>query len=327
MTGLMNSSHELLNRATGCLLGLAVGDAMGDLGRSDQHRQRYGIITQMVEGAKSTDDTEFAILTAQTLIDWRGELTLSRVAESWRKYILGQGGMGDRGGKPLYGSVANLARGMEPPQTGIDNPQNDDDGAAMRIAPVGIICPGNPTRAAQISGIEAQVSHARDGIWAAQAIAASIAVALDTASPQEIVMSGVEQVPADSWLGRSLERTLAICRKHPAIEDAWEPLHNDLWNPIHSMAAEAIPQAYAIFLLTGGDFRKGMFWACNFGRDADTIAAMVGAMSGAIHGCDVIPQDWVSKVRRPAGVCLKFAAQRDIVEITQQLLEVAYERT
>lgn len=326
MIGSSNASAAFLSRATGCLLGLAVGDAMGDLGRSDYYRQRYGIITQMYEGAKSTDDTEFAILTAQTLIDWRGELTLSRVAESWRKYILEQGGMGDRGGKPLYGSVANLARGIEPPQSGIDNPQNDDDGAAMRIAPVGIICPGNPRRAAEISGIEAQISHARDGIWGAQAIAASVAVALTDATPQEIVAAGVEQVPADSWLGRALDRALDLCRKYPTIEAAWEHLHTDLWNPVHSMAAEALPQAYAIFLLTGGDFRKGIFWACNFGRDADTIAALVGAMSGAIHGQDAISPDWANKVRKPAGVCLKFAAQRDIVDVARQLVEVAYER-
>lgn len=326
MAGSSKPSEDFLDRATGCLLGLAVGDAMGDLGRSDAHRQRYGIITRMYEGARSTDDTEFAILTAQTLIDWRGELTLSRVAESWRKYILGQGGMGDRGGKPLYGSVANLARGMEPPQTGTDNPQNDDDGAAMRIAPVGILCAGNPARAAEISGIEAQISHARDGVWGAQAVAASIAVALDHATPREIITTGVEQVPADSWLGRSLKRALAICDQHPTIEEAWEQLHIDLWNPVHSMVAEALPQAYGIFLLTGGDFRKGMLWACNFGRDADTIAALVGALSGAMHGRDVIPQDWADKVRRPAGVCLKFAAQCDIVEVAQQLVEVAYER-
>lgn len=322
----LKPSGAFLSRATGCLLGLAVGDAMGDLGRSDHHRQRYGIITQMYEGARSTDDTEFAMLTAQTLIDWRGELTLSRVAESWRKYILGQGGMGDRGGKPLYGSVANLARGLEPPLTGLDNPQNDDDGAAMRIAPVGIICAGNPARAAEISGIEAQISHARDGVWGAQAVAASVAVALETATPQDIVAIGVKQVPVDSWLGRSLNRALTICHTYQTIEDAWEHLHIDLWNPVHSMVAEALPQAYSIFLLTGGDFRKGMHWACNFGRDADTIAALVGALSGAMHGSDAIPQDWANKVRRPAGVCLKFAAQRDIVEVAQQLVEVACER-
>lgn len=316
----------LLSRATGCFLGLAVGDAMGDLGRNDAYRQRYGIITQMYEGGKSTDDTEFAMLTAQTLIDCRGDLTLEHITASWRRYIIEQGGMGDRGGKPLYGAVANMARGMQPPLTGMDNVQNDDDGAAMRIAPVGILNAGNPSRAAAMAEIEAQVSHARDGIWAAQAVAASVAVALDDATPEQIVQVGRQVIPDDSWLGRTMDRALAICDDAGSIERAWERLHTDLWTPVHSMAAEAVPQAYAIFLLTGGDFERGMFWACNFGRDADTIAALVGAMSGAIHGQSVIPDAWVEKVRRPAGVCLKFAAQRDIPEVTRQLVEIAYER-
>jgi ADP-ribosylglycohydrolase len=321
-----NHNSPSLDRATGCLLGLAVGDAMGDLGRSDPYRQRYGIITDLHEGGKSTDDTEFAVLTAQTLIDWRGEITLERVAESWRKYILGQGGMGDRGGKPLYGSVTNLARGMQPPLTGQDNVQNDDDGAAMRIAPVGILCAGDPNRAAEIAGIEAQISHARDGIWGAQAVAASVAAALGDATPNEIISEGARHIPEDSWLGRTFRHAMSIYEEHPSIEDGWQRLHTDLWTPVHSMVAEALPQALMIFLYTQGDFRKGMFWACNFGRDADTIAALVGALSGAMHGQDVIPSAWVEKVRRPAGVCLKFAAQRDIPEVVQQLVEIAYER-
>jgi ADP-ribosylglycohydrolase len=319
--------HSLEDRATGCLLGLAVGDAMGDLGRSDAYRQRYGIITQMYQGAKSTDDTEFAILTAQTLIDCRGELTLEHLTDSWRKYILGQGGMGDRGGKPLYGAVANLTRGLIPPLSGIDNVQNDDDGAAMRIAPVGIVCAGDPDRAAELAAIDAQISHARDGIWGAQAVAASVAVALKDAPPaDEIVTAGMRFIPEDSWLGRAMHRAMNICEQERSIEAAWERLHDELWTPVHSMIAEALPQAYAIFQLTGGDFRKGMFWACNFGRDADTIAAIVGALSGAIHGTSVIPPEWVEKVRRPAGVCLKFAAQRDIPELARQLVEIVLER-
>jgi ADP-ribosylglycohydrolase len=91
------------------------------------------------------------------------------------------------------------------------------------------------------------------------------------------------------------------------------------------MVAEALPQAYAVFYMTGGDFRKGLFWAGNFGRDADTISAIVGALSGAMHGTAVIPPAWVEKVRHPAGVCLRFAAQRDIVEIAKQLVEIVYE--
>ncbi|MDQ7026260.1 MAG: ADP-ribosylglycohydrolase family protein [Anaerolineae bacterium] len=312
----------LLDRARGCLLGLAVGDAFGDIGRNDAYRQRYGIVTNLYDGAKSTDDTEFAILTAQTLIDCQGDLTTEHLVASWKKYILDEGGMFERGGKPLYGAVANLERGMLPPLSGHDNVQNKDDGAAMRIAPIGIICVGDPNRASEMAKIESEISHAEDGIWAAQAVAASIAVALVDASITEIVNTGLEQIPEDSWLGRKMALAMKICHDNPTIEAAWEALHTQFWTPAHSMAAEAIPQAYAIFRLTGGDFHKGMFWAGNFGRDADTISAVVGALSGAIHGEGVIPADWIEKVSHPAGVCLKFSAQLDIRDIADQLVDL-----
>ncbi|MBN1562295.1 MAG: ADP-ribosylglycohydrolase family protein [Anaerolineae bacterium] len=312
----------LTDRAIGCLLGLAVGDAFGDIGRSDAYRQRYGIVTNLYEGAKSTDDTEFAVLTGQTLLDCGGDLTLDHLVTSWKKYIIDQGGVFERGGKPLYGAVANLERGMLPPYTGIDNVQNNDDGAVMRIAPIGIICAGDPQRAADLALIEAQISHAQDGIWGAQAVAASIAVALTGATVDEIVNTGLAQIPEDSWLGRAMAKTIRICDEAGSIEAAWEDLHTALWTPVHSSVAEALPQLYAVFKLTGGDFHKGMFWAGNFGRDADTIGAVVGALSGAMHGESVIPATWIEKVRCPAGVCLKFAAQIDIRELAQQLVEL-----
>jgi ADP-ribosylglycohydrolase len=313
---------SLIDRATGCMIGLAVGDAMGDLGRSDPHRQRYGVITNLYDGARSTDDTEFAVLTAQTLLDCRGQLTVEHLVTSWRKHILDQGGMGTRGGKPLYGAVANLERGLLPPYSGLDNVQNDDDGAAMRIAPIGIVCAGDPDRAARLAEVEACISHARDGIWGAQAVAASIALAMDSAPVERILEGGIRCIPKDSWLGRAMERAMCICEKQGNVEAAWEALHHELWTPVHSAVAEALPQAYAIFMLTGGEFRKGMFWAANFGRDADTISALVGALSGAMHGQTVIPVEWRDKVRRPAGVCLRFAAALDIPQLAEALVDL-----
>ena len=318
----MTTKQELQDRATGCMLGLAVGDAFGDIGRSDPYRQRYGIVTNLYAGAKSTDDTEFAVLTGQTLLDCGGNLTTEHLVNSWQKYIIDQGGVGDRGGKPLYGAIANLERGILPPYSGMDNVQNNDDGAAMRIAPVGIICAGNSQRAAEIAEVESQISHDRDGIWGAQAVAASIAVAMTGADHQQIIETGLGYIPSDSWLGRSMNRAMTIADQADQIEDAWEGLHTELWTPVHSTCAEALPQAYAIFKLTGGDFRKGMFWAGNFGRDADTISAVVGALSGALHGEAVIPEAWVEKVRKPAGVCLRFAAEIDIRDLALELVEL-----
>ena len=121
-------------KAVGCLVGLAVGDALGDLGRDDEYRKRYGLATELHRNAKSTDDTEFALLTARTLIDCQGDLTTDAVLRAWQRYILDQGGVFERGGQPLYGAVANLRRGILPPLSGRDNVAHYDDGAAMRIA-------------------------------------------------------------------------------------------------------------------------------------------------------------------------------------------------
>lgn len=307
------------DRAVGCLAGLAVGDAFGDIGRSDPYRQRYGIITNLYAGAKSTDDTEFAVLTAQTLLDCEGNLTSDALLASWQKYILDEGGLFERGGRPLYGAVENLRRGILPPLSGQDNVLNNDDGAAMRIAPIGILCAGEPERAAALAEIEAQISHYQDGIWAAQAVAASVAVAMVGGTVTEIVEAGLAQIPPDSWLGRAMGRAMRICDDAGCIETAWEALHTELWTPVHAVSPEALPQIYAVFRLTEGDFRQGMFWGGNFGRDADSIAAVIGAMAGARQGVGVIPETWLEKVRRPAGVCLKFAAKRDIVILAEQL--------
>jgi ADP-ribosylglycohydrolase len=306
------------SRAKGCMAGLACGDAMGDVGRNQAFRDRYGIIDDMYDGAKSTDDTEFAVLTAKTLLDCGGELTVEALVDSWKRRILDQGGLFDRGGVPLYGAVDNLRRGLRPPLSGRYNTLNMDDGAAMRIAPIGIIA-RDEAHAASLAEIEASISHYEDGVYAAVACAVAVRLCMEGASAPEAVAAAARHVPEDSWLGLTMGRMLALAKEAGSIEAAWARLHTDFYTPRHSMSPEAIPQAFGIFLLTGGDFRKGMFWASNFGRDADTIAALVGAFSGARQGIEVIPEAWIERVRKPAGVCLKFAASCDIVELGGEL--------
>lgn len=309
-------------KAVGCLVGLAVGDALGDLGRDDAHRKRYGLVTELHRNAKSTDDTEFAVLTARMLVDCGGDLTSDAALRAWQHYILDQGGVFERGGQPLYGAVANLQRGIQPPLSGRDNVAHYDDGAAMRIAPIGIVCAGDPHRAAQLAETDAQISHYADGIWAAQAVAAAVAVAMVDASADEIVQTARAAIPDDSWLGRGFDRAMAICDHAASFEAASEPLHTQLWTPSHSAAAEALPQTFAIVRLAGNDFRRGLVWAANFGRDADTISAIVGALAGARHGTHIIPAHWIETVRRPSGVCLPFAAHEDIPTLARALADL-----
>jgi len=313
------------SKAAGALIGLAVGDAVGDIGRSQEHRARYGIVTNLYPEAKSTDDTEFGVLTARALLDCRGELTPELTAAAWRKYVLDRGGAKKRAGRPLYGALANLARGVEPPLSGKHNVMNTDDGAAMRASPHGILRAGDPEGAARLAAADAAVSHDADGIWAAQAVAASVAAAMADASVDEIVAEGGRRLPEGSWIRAAMDTAMAICDAKPDIEEAYEELHTRLWTPEHATAPEAIPQVYAILRLTGGSLRRGLLWSANFGRDADTICGLVCSMSGALHGLESFPPAWVAAVRKPSGVCLEFAAEHDMVDLARALVALALE--
>ena len=76
------------NKAIGCLCGLAIGDGLGDAARKQDNRVNYGITTDFGPGDSwSTDDTEFAMLTARTLIECGGNLTSEAVVAAWLKHV------------------------------------------------------------------------------------------------------------------------------------------------------------------------------------------------------------------------------------------------
>ena len=168
---LLKQKPVLVDRASACLIGHAIGDSFGDAARSPENQFRFGITTDFPEGpAPGTDDTEFALLTAHTLINTGGELTDAAVLESWRKHVLPLQEL-KRGGASEREAAVNIRRGVLPPLSGTYNSHCLSDGAAMRITPVGIVCAGNPKRAAKMAQVEARISHARDGVWGAEAIA------------------------------------------------------------------------------------------------------------------------------------------------------------
>jgi len=314
---------EFADRAIAAMVALGIGDAAGDLGRDDSVRQKYGILTTLLPEGKSTDDTEFTVLSARSILDCPGEYTNEFVAETWRKLVLADGGARERGGMPLYGALNNLSRGVNPPLSGQDNVFNVDDGAAMRSVPFGIVGFGDTDKAARMAAIDASVSHDKDGIWAAQAIAASTTVALKGGSVDEVIDAGMKYIPEDSWLGRKMDQTLKMLDETEDPDEAYELLHTLLWTPKHSSAPEAIPQIYGLYKMCGGNFKKGFKLSANFGRDADTICALVLALCAAGEGLAAIPDEWVEQVRTPAGVCLRFAAEEDMVELGKKLVKHA----
>jgi len=311
------------DKAVGALIGLAVGDSFGDAARMQANRESYGFITDFNAGATwSTDDTEFALLTAKTLIKAKGNLTTEQVVEAWFEDVVVQDEF-KRGGASEVAAANNLRKGLRPPQSGKFNTFHLSDGSAMRIPPVGIVCAADPARAVAMAHIDASISHSEDGVWGAQAVAAAVSVAMADGSWEEIFEAALSPIPADSWLFYNMRKAFDIVDAAEGnILDCWMSLHDEIKASTWATTSEAIPAAFGCLRLKHDDFRSALVLAGNFARDADTIGAVAGAILGAKYGLSSIPHHWVQKVRHPSGTCLQFTKGLDIVQIGEQLADL-----
>ncbi|MFE5596758.1 ADP-ribosylglycohydrolase family protein, partial [Streptomyces sp. NPDC056549] len=73
------------------------------------------------------------------------------------------------------------------------------------------------------------------------------------------------------------------------------------------------------FAAARGDFRTAVLTAVNMGRDADTTAAVAGALAGAAGGVDAIPQDWASAIAPVTGSCLPSMRGYHVLDIADLL--------
>lgn len=314
------SQEDYKNKAAGCLIGLAIGDAFGDAARDPENQFLYGITMDFPEKPTgSTDDTEFALLTSEILINSQGNPSHEDVVNAWKTHVIVQDKL-TRGGASEREAAANIRRGLLPPESGQFNTYAASDGAAMRSSPAGIVAAGDPDRAAELAKTDAEISHWAEGVWGAQAVASAVAVAMNGGTADEIFAEGMSRAPEGSWLLHNFKEAVAVMDKHNRdLNASWMELHQLLRGEYKASVPEAVVSAFCVFLMTQGDFKNGIIYSGNFGRDSDTIGAVAGALAGAICGLSGIPEDWTARVRNPDGTCLQFTDQLDIVEVGYKL--------
>lgn len=323
----LKQNPELLkDKCRGAIIGIAIGDSFGDASRKPDNQLSYGITTDFHKGASwSTDDTEFALLTARTILECKGKLTDEDVVNAWLENVATQDKF-KRGGASEFEASRNLRRGLRPPLSGQYNSYCHSDGAAMRIAPVGVYCAGDIDAAIAMAETDAHISHYGEGIWGAQAVAAAVACAMADGTIDEILAAAMKPIPEGTWFRAAMEKAFAIVdRAEGRFLDAWMPLHDELWCSYKATVSEAVAEAFGVLKLVNGDFRTGVVAAGNFGRDADTIGAIVGSILGAKYGASAIPAHWVEKPRYPTGTCLTFAKGVDMLAVADDLCKLILE--
>jgi len=320
------NDSNCFDRVYGCLIGQAVGDALGapTEGKSvGEIRDEYGWIEDFVsDDPAGTDDTEYAMLTAQIVLKYGSELSPADMMKEWNEALVGQKGGFYGGGFSEMNGIGNLKKGLAVPHTGSDNHERWSDGAAMRIAPIGLYCLGDPAEAARLAAVEAQISHARDGIYSAQAIAASVACAAAGDDWESVIRAGLDHIPQDSWTYRKINSAVEIGLRHTSMQEAVVDLHDSVsifYYPWADVGPEATALAYGVFAAARGTYVPAVLGGVNVGRDSDTIAAMAGAMSGALHGAGLIPERWRKQINVIRGHCIHATAGIDIAALSGQL--------
>lgn len=321
----MNQHLTLRDRIYGCMIGGAVGDAMGFPTEGMHYkviRERYGRVEAPrtrentegwdppVNGPVYTDDTVMKHMVCQAIIDAGGRPGIHHVADVWRRTITNHNQWIWWLNTRVVASKLQWNPLLDLREVGRDSiPCND---AAMIIGPIGIINAGDPDRAAaeawDISSLW-QNGYSRE---CAAAMAACHAEALrPDASIGSIIETARRISPA---LRPHLDRAMELVQASEGAEDFTQSYYEtalvfpneDFWtgqnpDPNWSFGAdplEVCTEALAFLALSGGDGQAAITGAINFGRDCDTIAGIAGAFCGALGGPEVIPSEWRDQIQQ-----------------------------
>ncbi|HVI40790.1 MAG TPA: ADP-ribosylglycohydrolase family protein [Anaerovoracaceae bacterium] len=302
---------DLKSRIQGCLAGVMIGDALGmpvEMMTRQQILEKTngegitGFVTpiqrkisdtQNLEAGSTTDDWQLTEAIGKSLVRRKGfdvlDIALAHV-EASEVSNFGWGGTtklglqqlklyfdsrGKEGRSPFEWSDLESVKSKHSLGAG--------NGVAMKIAPVAIldVIKSQNTLYQNVNDVARLTHPSLDALNAAFALAFVITRNLKNSTPTIVYLSSF--LSAFNYVSVDSEDKL----KSSSIEDLIGHFGNS------SIARQSVALAVAIHLRHPEDFRAGVLEACNVGGDTDTIASMVGAMTGARVGLEGIPEEWL----------------------------------
>ncbi len=301
----------------GCIVGLAVGDA---LGYPAEFRSREQILREIgpegitdfltlkdarftrpfIVGANHpagtyTDDTQMSIAVAEGLLAL-GKTSLDELmTEIGRLFVLwSESDKNNRspGGTCMTG-CENLRRGVPWREANVRDSKGC--GSAMRVSPIGLYYSDLET-VALVARASSLLTHGHDaGVEGAAAGALMVALALRGADGAQIHREITERCG-----GRSRDFDACWSKVPEMIEEAPEVALSEEGLGESWVAEEAVASALYCFWRHPDDYRTAILESVNTDGDSDSIAAIAGSVLGARLGITKIPHAWVERVEDSA---------------------------
>jgi ADP-ribosylglycohydrolase len=317
---------DLRDRTRGCLLGGAVGDALGapvEFWSSSEIHRRLGPagVTGMIEAPPAiTDDTQMTLFTAEGLIraSVRGRTKgichpPSVVRHAYLRWLHTQGEPWDEARHGEFGDQPDgwligdrrMHRSRAPGNTCLaalrtrrfgtcDEPLNDSKGCGgvMRVAPVGLFV-RDPAEAFALAGEIAALTHGHPSGWIpAGAFAAMISGIVDGAS----IRDAVDEASSLARARRGHEETTNALRAAIALACDGVPPPGALETLGRGWVGEEALAISVCCALAAPEFRAGVLAAVNHSGDSDSTGAICGNLLGAALGIDAVPAEWTNTI-------------------------------
>jgi ADP-ribosylglycohydrolase len=290
---------DLLDRFRGCLLGVAVGDALGMPTEGYTAREissKFGMVREMMQAPEDhfhsglsagqfTDDTEETLLLAESLIDASG-FSPDRFAEkltAWGATWTLNERLNRGVGFATRSAVESMIAGTPWQQSGLAIPTC---GAAMRAAPIGLLYHTNLNIVKSYADLQSLPTHTSAAARAAAvAVAVGVALSFNGFPPKMILRNAASQASRlDTYFAERLLWVGELLDLLP--EDALGVIRNS------PLAAETVPAAFYCFLKFEPE--EALVMAASSGGDTDSIASIAGSLFGAAKGSSWIPDRWLA---------------------------------
>lgn len=288
---------DLGDRYRGCLMGLAVGDAVGTT-LEFKTPGSFDPIADMVGGGpfglapgQWTDDTSMALCLAESLVERQGfdpADQLERYVRWYREGHLSSTGRCFDIGNTTREALHLFERTREP-WCGSTDLWAAGNGSLMRLAPVPMCFRRDPRVAIENSRDSSRTTHgAPAAIDACRYYAGLLVGVLNGVAKEELLSDRYCPIP-EYWRDHPLDDDIdAVARG--SFRKKEPPEIRGSGHVVRSLEAALWAFHKSV------SFRDGCLLAANLGDDADTTAAIYGQIAGAFHGESGIPQPWLERL-------------------------------
>lgn len=332
-------ANSLPDAVYGCLIGGAIGDALGAIVEGWSHhriREEFGRVDtfQAYDNPYSkgnpgsvTDDTIMRQYVCQAISETGGRITADEYAEVLIEHL-----DTDRVWVTEEIAIRKLLAGISPRTVGRGSIPAAV--ATMAVAPVGIVNAANPRQAYQDGYDVAGVTQEGVERESAATVAAGVASACDPAATVETILSTMKEHSSET-VYRAIDLSMGLLEESATVDEFihrfyeerldwrwpavdWDRERYHRGEVFSGSSLEIVPAAMAVLHYHADDVDAAIVEGASFGRDCDTIGSIVGTLSGTLHGASAIRTDWIETVER---------ANREFFEELSPMQDLDFETT